>query len=97
MHAFPTCNWFFLDLIHFHHKYIHQIGYLFGQYKRIVGAYENGVLTGKGLSYGGSLIRPEATGYGATYYAVEMLKHFGEEIKGKTFALSGFGNVSWAI
>ena len=66
-----------------------------GQYKRIVGAYENGVLTGKGLSYGGSLIRPEATGYGATYYAVEMLKHFGEEIKGKTFALSGFGNVSW--
>ena len=72
-----------------------EIGYLFGQYKRIVGAYENGVLTGKGLSYGGSLIRPEATGYGATYYAVEMLKHFGEEIKGKTFALSGFGNVSW--
>lgn len=72
-----------------------EIGYLFGQYKRIVGAYENGVLTGKGLSYGGSLIRPEATGYGATYYVVEMLKHFGEEIKGKTFALSGFGNVSW--
>ncbi len=72
-----------------------EIGYLFGQYKRIVGAYENGVSTGKGLSYGGSLIRPEATGYGATYYAVEMLKHFGEEIKGKTFALSGFGNVSW--
>ena len=72
-----------------------EIGYLFGQYKRIVGAYENGVWTGKGLSYGGSLIRPEATGYGATYYAVEMLKHFGEEIKGKTFALSGFGNVSW--
>ena len=72
-----------------------EIGYLFGQYKRIRGAYENGVLTGKGLSYGGSLIRPEATGYGAVYYAVEMLKHFNEEIKGKTFALSGFGNVSW--
>jgi len=72
-----------------------EIGYLFGQYKRIRGAYENGVLTGKGLAYGGSLIRPEATGYGAVYYAVEMLKHFGEEIKGKTFALSGFGNVSW--
>ena len=49
----------------------------------------------QGLSYGGSLIRPEATGYGAVYYAEEMLKHFGEEIKGKTFALSGFGNVSW--
>lgn len=72
-----------------------EIGYLFGQYKRIKGAYENGVLTGKGLAYGGSLIRPEATGYGATYYTVEMLKHFGESIEGKTFALSGFGNVSW--
>ncbi|MBR2732330.1 MAG: NADP-specific glutamate dehydrogenase [Clostridia bacterium] len=72
-----------------------EIGYLFGQYKRIRGAYENGVLTGKGLAYGGSLIRPEATGYGATYYAVEMLKHFGDDIKGKTFALSGFGNVAW--
>ncbi len=72
-----------------------EIGYLFGQYKRIRGAYENGVLTGKGLSFGGSLIRPEATGYGATYYTVEVLKHFGEEIKGKTFAISGFGNVAW--
>ena len=72
-----------------------EIGYLYGQYRRIRGAFENGVLTGKGLSYGGSLIRPEATGYGATYYAVEMFKHFGEEIKGKTFAVSGFGNVAW--
>ncbi len=72
-----------------------EIGYLYGQYRRIKGAFENGVLTGKGLSYGGSLIRPEATGYGATYYAVEVFKHFGEEIKGKTFALSGFGNVAW--
>ena len=72
-----------------------EIGYLYGQYRRIRGSYENGVLTGKGISYGGSLIRPEATGYGATYYAVEMLKHFGEDIKGKTFALSGFGNVAW--
>ncbi len=72
-----------------------EIGYLYGQYKRIKGAFENGVLTGKGLSYGGSLIRPEATGFGATYYAVELLKHFGEEIKGKTVALSGFGNVAW--
>ncbi len=72
-----------------------EIGYLYGQYKRIKGCFENGVLTGKGLPYGGSLIRPEATGFGATYYAVEMLKHFGEEIKGKTVALSGFGNVAW--
>ena len=72
-----------------------EIGYLYGQYRRIRGAFENGVLTGKGLSYGGSLIRPEATGFGATYYAVEMFKHFGEDIKGKTFALSGFGNVAW--
>ena len=72
-----------------------EIGYLYGQYRRIRGAFENGVLTGKGLSYGGSLIRPEATGYGATYYAVEVFKHFGEDIKGKTFALSGFGNVAW--
>ncbi len=72
-----------------------EIGYLFGQYRRIRGNFENGVLTGKGLSYGGSLIRPEATGYGATYYTVEVLKHFGEEIKGKTVAVSGFGNVAW--
>ena len=72
-----------------------EIGYLYGQYRRIRGAYENGVLTGKGLAYGGSLIRPEATGFGATYYAVEVFKHFGEDIKGKTFAISGFGNVAW--
>ena len=56
---------------------------------------ENGVLTGKGIPYGGSLIRPEATGYGAVYYVVELLKSFGEDIKGKTFAVSGFGNVAW--
>ena len=72
-----------------------EIGYLFGQYKRIVGAFENGVLTGKGLAYGGSLVRPEATGYGAIYYANEVLKHENEEIAGKTFAVSGFGNVAW--
>ncbi len=72
-----------------------EIGYLFGQYRRIRGNFENGVLTGKGLSYGGSLIRPEATGFGATYYACEVLKHFGEDIKGKTVAVSGFGNVAW--
>ncbi len=72
-----------------------EIGYLFGQYKRIKGCFENGVLTGKGLSYGGSLVRPEATGYGAIYYTNEVLAHEGEDIKGKTFAVSGFGNVAW--
>ena len=72
-----------------------EIGYLFGQFRRIKGTFENGVLTGKGLSYGGSLIRPEATGFGAVYYACEVLKHFGEDVKGKTFAVSGFGNVAW--
>ena len=71
-----------------------EIGYLFGQYKRIRNEF-TGVLTGKGIPYGGSLIRPEATGYGAVYYTVEMLKHFGDSIKGKTFAVSGFGNVAW--
>ncbi len=72
-----------------------EIGYLFGQYKRIKNNFENAVLTGKGIPYGGSLIRPEATGYGAVYFCEEMLKSFGEEIKGKTFAISGFGNVAW--
>ncbi len=72
-----------------------EVGYLYGQYKRIKASFENGVLTGKGLSYGGSLIRPEATGYGAIYYLEEMLKHFDESIKGKTFILSGYGNVAW--
>lgn len=72
-----------------------EIGYLFGQYKRIRGAFENGVLTGKGLTYGGSLIRPEATGYGAVYYTCEVFKHENDSIEGKTFALSGFGNVAW--
>ena len=71
-----------------------EIGYMFGQYKRLVDRYE-GVFTGKGLCYGGSLIRPEATGFGAVYYADEMLKSFGDTIKGKTFAISGFGNVAW--
>ena len=71
-----------------------EVGYLFGQYKRIQNEF-TGVLTGKGRPYGGSLIRPEATGFGAVYYTVEMLKHFGESIEGKTFAISGFGNVAW--
>ena len=71
-----------------------EIGYLYGQYKRIQNEF-TGVLTGKGRPYGGSLIRPEATGYGAVYYTAEMLKWLGEDIKGKTFAISGFGNVAW--
>ena len=71
-----------------------EIGYLFGQYKRLVNRYE-GVLTGKGIPYGGSLIRPEATGFGAVYYTNEMLTAMGDTIKGKTFVVSGFGNVAW--
>ena len=71
-----------------------EIGYLFGQYKRLRNEF-TGVLTGKGLPYGGSLIRPEATGFGAVYYTVEMLHYFKDDIKGKTFAISGFGNVAW--
>ncbi len=71
-----------------------EVGYLFGQYKRLRNEF-TGVLTGKGISYGGSLIRPEATGFGAVYYTCEMLSHFGDDIKGKTFAVSGFGNVAW--
>ena len=73
-----------------------EIGYLFGQYKRIKNEF-TGVLTGKGLNWGGSLIRPEATGYGAVYFANEMLKTRGDEIEGKTFAVSGFGNVAWGV
>ncbi len=71
-----------------------EIGYLFGQYKRLRNEF-TGVLTGKAVPSGGSLIRPEATGFGAVYYAVEVLKSYGEDIKGKTFAVSGFGNVAW--
>ena len=70
-----------------------EIGYMFGQYKRIRGLYE-GVLTGKGLSYGGSLARTEATGYGLLYFTDEMLKCNGKSIKGATIAVSGAGNVA---
>ncbi|MBO4653025.1 MAG: NADP-specific glutamate dehydrogenase [Lachnospiraceae bacterium] len=70
-----------------------EIGYMFGQYKRIRGLYE-GVLTGKGLSYGGSLARTEATGYGLLYFTDEMLKSNGIDIAGKTIAVSGAGNVA---
>ena len=74
-----------------------EIGYLYGQYRRLKGVWENGVLTGKGLSYGGSLIRPEATGYGAMYYLQEVLKHENDTIEGKKIAISGYGNVGWGI
>lgn len=71
-----------------------EIGYLFGQYKRIRNEF-TGVLTGKPLQFGGSLIRPEATGYGAVYFAQHMLVEKGEKMTGKIVALSGFGNVAW--
>jgi glutamate dehydrogenase (NADP+) len=71
-----------------------EIGFLYGMYKKLMMEH-TGVLTGKGLNWGGSLIRPEATGFGAVYFVKEMLKLNGEEIKGKTFAVSGFGNVAW--
>lgn len=72
-----------------------EIGYLFGHYRRLKGAYENGVITGKGFNYGGSRIRPEATGYGVTYFVQEMLKDMGETITDKKVAVSGYGNVAW--
>ncbi len=71
-----------------------EVGYMFGQYKRLKNEF-TGVLTGKGISYGGSLIRPEATGFGAVYYTENMLSYFKDSIEGKTFAISGFGNVAW--
>lgn len=71
-----------------------EIGYMFGQYKRIRGAFEAGVLTGKGVDYGGSLARTEATGFGAIYFVEELLKERGESISGKTVIISGSGNVS---
>lgn len=70
-----------------------EIGFLFGQFKKLTGSFE-GVLTGKGLNWGGSLIRPEATGYGCVYFAEEMLKTRGQSFAGKTVAVSGSGNVS---
>ena len=70
-----------------------EVGFLFGQYKRITGLYE-GVLTGKGLTFGGSLVRTEATGYGLVYILNEMLKHNGKELAGKTVVISGSGNVA---
>ncbi|MDB4334897.1 NADP-specific glutamate dehydrogenase [bacterium] len=71
-----------------------EIGYLYGQYKKLKNEF-TGVLTGKGAEFGGSLIRPEATGFGAIYFVKEMLAVTGESLKGKTIGLSGFGNVAW--
>ncbi len=71
-----------------------EIGYMFGQYKRITNRYESGVLTGKGIAWGGSLVRPEATGYGTVVFADEMLRTRGESFEGKRVTVSGSGNVA---
>lgn len=71
-----------------------EIGFLYGMYKKLTREH-NGVLTGKGINWGGSLIRPEATGFGVVYFASEMLATIGESFQGKTVAVSGFGNVAW--
>ncbi|MBA3045253.1 MAG: NADP-specific glutamate dehydrogenase [Candidatus Thermoplasmatota archaeon] len=73
-----------------------EIGYLFGMYKKLQNEF-TGVLTGKGRNWGGSLIRPEATGFGVVYYTQEMLRTDNLDIKGKTIAISGFGNVAWGV
>lgn len=71
-----------------------EIGYMYGMYKKLVGEH-TGVLTGKGRNWGGSILRPEATGFGGVYFVHEMLKKMGSDIAGKTFCISGFGNVAW--
>lgn len=71
-----------------------EIGYMYGQYKRLRNEF-TGVFTGKGATWGGSLIRPEATGYGAVYFGIDMLKRVNEDFKGKVVSTSGFGNVTW--
>ena len=72
-----------------------EIGYLNGMYQKLARKYHTGVLTGKGMTWGGSILRPEATGYGALYFVEYMLAKAGKDIKGKTVAVSGFGNVAW--
>ena len=72
-----------------------EIGYMYGMYKKLAREYNTGVLTGKGMTWGGSLIRPEATGFGALYFVEHMLAKAGKSIKGATVAISGFGNVAW--
>ena len=74
-----------------------EVGYLYGQYRRIVGAAEFGAMSGKAVCTGGSILRPEATGFGAVYYLREVLKHDGKGIKGLRVAMSGYGNVGWGI
>ena len=73
-----------------------EIGFLYGMYKKLKGEH-TGVLTGKGSNWGGSLIRPEATGFGGIYFAKEMLATKNETLKGKTISISGFGNVAWGL
>jgi len=72
-----------------------EIGYLYGQFRRITNAFDAATLTGKGLTFGGSILRPEATGFGLIYFVEEMLKTKGESFQGKKVGLSGFGNVAW--
>ena len=72
-----------------------EIGFLNGMYQKLARKYHTGVLTGKGMTWGGSILRPEATGYGALYFVEHMLAKAGKDIKGKTVAVSGFGNVAW--
>ena len=72
-----------------------EIGYLFGMYKKLTSQFHGATLTGKGIEWGGSILRPEATGFGALYFVNHMLTTHGLDIKGKTIALSGFGNVAW--
>ena len=74
-----------------------EIGFLYGQYKRLMGKAESSALTGKGLTYGGSKIREEAAGYGTVYFLERMLEHQKDTIQGKTIAVSGFGNMSWGV
>ncbi len=74
-----------------------EMGYLYGQYRRIVGGAEFGAISGKDIKTGGSILRPEATGFGAVYYLCEVLKHDGLDIAGKSIAMSGYGNVGWGI
>lgn len=72
-----------------------EIGFLFGMYTKLAREYNTGVLTGKGINWGGSKIRPEATGYGALYFTQHLLHKAGKDVKDKTIAISGFGNVAW--
>ncbi len=74
-----------------------EIGYLYGEYKRLTGRSESGAITGKGLTYGGSKVRLEAAGFGAVYFLARMLEHRGETLEGKRIVVSGFGNMAWGV